>query len=398
MLRITVSIAAIALSLSAISAHAQEVVLGQLYGNGVHAYFAGDFVRAHDQLSAAVAGGSRDPRVYYFRGLAYLKLGRGPEATQDFQKGAELESKDTNRSFNVARSLERVQGAARRQLETYRVVARLAALEEANKIRKARFEAIQREEERVLRNQAAQAPAETVPASEAQPGEKAAEIDPFGNPPAPKEPAKSGDAKAAEPPAEPPAEPSTPLPAEKPADAGAFGSGAAEPPAKAAQPPVEMTPEKPATETKSAPKKSIFGALIKGGSEGIKKSVGGLGNMIPSGAGIPGAKAPGAMAPPANAVPGPAPAEADPFGPSSPENPAPPMPPAAAPPVAVPPSAEPKPSDDPFAPRTEQEKAPPPEKPAEAKVNPFQAEPVPAEKPAEKKPADEKPAAADPFA
>ena len=162
MLRILVLLAGALVAFSAVSAHAQEAVLGQLYGNGVHAYFAGDFAKAYDQLTAAVTAGSRDPRVYYFRGLAYLKLGRQPEATQDFQTGAALESKDLNRSFNVARALERIQGPSRQQLETYRVDARLAALEEADRIRKTRFEAIQREEDRVLRTQAAQAPAETL--------------------------------------------------------------------------------------------------------------------------------------------------------------------------------------------------------------------------------------------
>ena len=172
MLRILVLLAGALVAFSAVSAHAQEAVLGQLYGNGVHAYFAGDFAKAYDQLTAAVTAGSRDPRVYYFRGLAYLKLGRQPEATQDFQTGAALESKDLNRSFNVARALERIQGPSRQQLETYRVDARLAALEEADRIRKTRFEAIQREEDRVLRTQAAQAPTEPIPTPEAQPGAK----------------------------------------------------------------------------------------------------------------------------------------------------------------------------------------------------------------------------------
>lgn len=55
---------------------AQEAVLGQLYGSGVHAYFSGDYLKAYEKLTAASDAGSRDPRVYYFRGLVYLKLGR----------------------------------------------------------------------------------------------------------------------------------------------------------------------------------------------------------------------------------------------------------------------------------------------------------------------------------
>ena len=67
--------------LSAASAQAQDAaVLGQMYGSGVHAYFSGDYVGAHDQLTLAADGGTVDPRCYYFRGLAYLKLGRQEEA------------------------------------------------------------------------------------------------------------------------------------------------------------------------------------------------------------------------------------------------------------------------------------------------------------------------------
>ena len=170
-------------SMTAVTSHAQQIVLGQLYGNGVHAYFAGDVMKAYDQLSAAITAGSSDPRAYYFRGLAYLKLGREPEAIQDFQKGAALETKDLNRSYNVGRSLERVQGWARQKLETYRVDARLAALEEADRIRKVKFETIKREEERVLRKQAAQA--EVIPTPEI-PVEPKEDTDLFGNPAEPK--------------------------------------------------------------------------------------------------------------------------------------------------------------------------------------------------------------------
>lgn len=72
----------------------------------------------------------------------------------DFQKGATEEIKDVNKFYNVARALERVQGMVREQLEAYRVQVRMAALEEATRLRKARYEAIHREEARVLQRQA----------------------------------------------------------------------------------------------------------------------------------------------------------------------------------------------------------------------------------------------------
>ena len=145
-------------SLSAVPLFAQEAVLGQEYGAGVHAFFAGDYAGAYEQLSVAIQGGSKDPRAFYFRGLACLNLGREPDATIDFRKGAELESNDVNRFYDVGKALERVQGSARTELEKYRVAARMAALEAAEKVRKQRYEAIQREESRVLREQARNAP------------------------------------------------------------------------------------------------------------------------------------------------------------------------------------------------------------------------------------------------
>jgi hypothetical protein len=351
MLRMAVLFAGLLIVLSVtVPSPAQEVVVLQLYGSGVHAYFAGDFAKAYDQMTAAIAAGTRDPRIYYFRGLAYLKLGREAEATQDFQKGAQLESKDLHRAYNVGRALERVQGAVRQQLETYRVDARLAAFKEDDKIQKARYEAIQREEKRVLRSQAAQAPVEPIATPNGQPAAKAAETDPFGNPPAePAEPPKGGEQKAAEP------------PVEKPAEAGAFGSGdAAEKPAEPKTTPFQeepATPATPAASNKTPPKQSILGAFLKGTEAGIKKSIGSassLGNMLPIG------KGPGGTMP--AGIPGasPAPAAIDPFGASG-EQPAPPKKAEAETPAAPPSVA------DPFATGPEEKKAAPPEKPAEPK-------------------------------
>lgn len=174
-------------TLCAAAASAGDAVLRQEYGSGVHAYFAGDYLAAHERLTAAIDGGSRDPRAYYFRGLVYLKLGRGPEAKMDFRQGAELEGKDLNRFYNVGKSLQRVQGEARLELERYRVEARMAALEEAERIRKARYEAIRREEERVLREQAVAAPQQPIEpappqAEDANPFAVPEEANPFAEP------------------------------------------------------------------------------------------------------------------------------------------------------------------------------------------------------------------------
>jgi hypothetical protein len=287
MSRSLVLLAGLVVSFFAASAHAEEAVLGQLYGNGVHAYFAGDYAKAYDQLAAAVDGGSRDPRVFYFRGFSYLQLGREQEALQDFQHGAKLESKDMNRTYNVARSLERIQGSLRKQLESYRVEARLAATVEANQVRKAKFEAIQREEERVLKSQAEKGGpfnaggerAATAPATEEK-KPAAAEENPLPDEPEMK-------------------------PAENPDEAGGFGSGE----------------EKPAAKEKSPVKKSIFKAIIKGGASSLKESVNKTKGMIPGGKGGPMGPGPGMM-PQGQGMPGPQPGGSDVFGSGDEEKPA----------------------------------------------------------------------------
>src|SRR5262245_17536833 len=50
-------------------APADEVLLANLYGSGVHAYNRGDFRSAHADFAAAIQDGSTDPRTFYFRGL-----------------------------------------------------------------------------------------------------------------------------------------------------------------------------------------------------------------------------------------------------------------------------------------------------------------------------------------
>jgi len=97
-------------------------------GSGIHAFYEGDFARAHDELTNAVEAGSSDARAYYFRGLAALKLGRSSEAEADFTLGAEREAADGS-VLRVSRALERVQGCDRLALEKHRSRARLVSLQ-----------------------------------------------------------------------------------------------------------------------------------------------------------------------------------------------------------------------------------------------------------------------------
>ncbi len=160
------------------AAIAQDSVLAELYGHGVHAYFAGQAQQAHEYLTTAIDQGTRDPRAFYFRGLSYTALGRPDEANADFLKGAELETHGADRVYPVSHSLQRVQGVNRMAIERNRVQARIAARTKTVKATQARYESLEQAEGQVLRNPNRTQPA---PAKELVGTPPAAdESDPFG--------------------------------------------------------------------------------------------------------------------------------------------------------------------------------------------------------------------------
>jgi len=345
MFRSLTLLAAALVSLSAASLHADDAVLGQMYGSGVHAYFSRDYLKAYEYLTSAIDGGSTDPRCYYFRGLTYVKLGREPEAGMDFAKGAESESRDVDAVYDVARSLGRVQGGTRLMIERYRVKARLAALKHAEEVRKARYEATRTEEKRVLHP-----PIETVPGL---PGEASAKpvVQPVPKPvpekPIPEDvfepnpvqqpqPEKTG-GQTTKPPVESP--PAGKKPVTEPAP-GPTGGQPTESPLQA--PPADKKPvTEPAPGPTGGPTKSggIFGAL----GRALGKAVAGDRQLppLPIGPGMQpdeGGDDPFKLEPKAGPPP-----KTPPVAPPA----APPAPPPAAPP-ATPPKVPPATPDDPF--------------------------------------------------
>ena len=67
-------------------AHASDPAVRAVYGDGVHSFYSGDFQQSHNYLSQVVDLGTDDPRVYYFRGLSALQLGKRNAADADFKK------------------------------------------------------------------------------------------------------------------------------------------------------------------------------------------------------------------------------------------------------------------------------------------------------------------------
>ena len=422
---------------------AQDAILGQMYGSGVHAYFTQEYRQAYDFFTSAINGGSVDPRCYYFRGLTYLKLGREEEAKADFEQAAKLETADVNQSFrvgSVGRSLERIQGSERQMLEGYRAQARMMAMQRAENLRKARYEEVQKQEKRVTLQQT-----EGAPAQGAAPGTPIPPVDePFKAGPAPSEkaapeapktpvgaapkapapgeenPFDVGPAKetAPKPTAPAPKEPAAAAPKEKVEDP--FAEGAKDKPAaeKPAAPkpaatenpfgidePAKAKPAAPPAGEKPAPdagaKKgggSVFGAMGKA----LGKAIGDIGEKpgdqakpaapAPAPAGTKPAATENPFAPPPAETKPAAPAAGNPFG----DAPAEKKPAAPAPAAPAKDLVKEKPAvapDDPFGAGGEEPKAKASEKPAADLLGLDAADEKPAKKPTAKKPTAKKPAA-----
>jgi len=234
----------------AVRAAGEQFAVTASYGSGVHAYYSGKYQQSYEDFSVAVEAGSLDPRVFYFRGLAALKLGRSDEAQADFSEGAKQEAAGWS-GRPVSRSLERVQGPDRLRLEQYRTRARVVAIKRDKEAGQRRYSEFTDAAPDVLRKRPSNSQSTEIDAAEPvtrqprrppmrveDPAEEPMEApvpgpaeDPFGEStaedtpkPAPPEPevAEKEDGEAEMPP--------TDLPAEAPpATDEPFGSEAAEP-------------------------------------------------------------------------------------------------------------------------------------------------------------------------
>lgn len=98
--------------------------LDRMYTQARTAYFAERYEDAGLVFDEIISRyNSRDPRVYYFRGLCLEQLGRDEDAADDFQMAVELELAPANFRIDVDVALERVQGDVRTALESHRQAA-----------------------------------------------------------------------------------------------------------------------------------------------------------------------------------------------------------------------------------------------------------------------------------
>ncbi|MEE2938129.1 MAG: hypothetical protein VYA84_19245 [Planctomycetota bacterium] len=120
------------------TAGAQSALLAEMYGRGVHAYNAGMLEESLQQLTMAIDNSIQDPRAYYFRGMIYRVTGRPEQAKSDWQAGAKMEAAGRING-SIGRSLSRLQGSARIELESIRQQAKVEAMAAAIKRSKERY-------------------------------------------------------------------------------------------------------------------------------------------------------------------------------------------------------------------------------------------------------------------
>ncbi len=137
---------------TAASAIEKELSPTELYGQGIHAYFAGDLEQAIHSLTAAIDRSDQDPdpKPYFFRGLALSQQGGMEAAQADFAKGAALEAVNGTRSHDVSAALQRIQGTMRTEIERQRSAALKLASEKKKEANRARYEQLKRSERNVL--------------------------------------------------------------------------------------------------------------------------------------------------------------------------------------------------------------------------------------------------------
>jgi hypothetical protein len=137
---------------------AQDAQHRVLYGQGVHAYYNGDYESALRHLTATISKNTNDPRSYYFRGLTNAKLGNDEASLADLKKGAAIEALDDRGVYQVSTALQRIQGQSRLQIEKLRQQARLDIVATEKVRLQARYEQQQKDETAVLRKPSQTAP------------------------------------------------------------------------------------------------------------------------------------------------------------------------------------------------------------------------------------------------
>ncbi len=131
----------------------QPPEMAATYGRGVHAFFARRTSDAEQMFSEVIAAGSADPRAYYFRAIARMRLERTHEAEDDMRIGAAYEARTPGIQHMIDQALQRVQGPARRTLERFRREGRLGNAQLRRHQSQQRYEQLRQRNPIVLRSE-----------------------------------------------------------------------------------------------------------------------------------------------------------------------------------------------------------------------------------------------------
>ncbi len=113
-------------SLLAADVFAVENQAEKLYGEGVHAFFDGDYAKTVNLLKQVERLGSEDPRPYFYLGLAYSRLGMEADAKATLKEAAAFEwVGQSTRDYGVSDALRRIQGIERLYVEAFRSKAKM---------------------------------------------------------------------------------------------------------------------------------------------------------------------------------------------------------------------------------------------------------------------------------
>ena len=169
---------------------ADSAALDELYGDGVHNFFSGDFVGAHQGADVSGAGRQQRSSRLLLPRFGLLAIGARAGCGDRFQSWREARNERERSLLRHQPRLERVQGRERAILERSRTQARLVAQQDLQRRRYERYERIRSAEPDVLMKPAPAA-AKKRPAPTAPP--VVANEDPFSDKvPAPEGAAEEG--------------------------------------------------------------------------------------------------------------------------------------------------------------------------------------------------------------
>jgi hypothetical protein len=136
--RIVGSLLIVASLLTAVQA-APNLDAPQVFAAAMLRFNRGEYQAAYPLFSTLIDAKFADPRAHYYRGLSAWRMGAFESAQDDFRAGAEVEASNPDALGMMSIQMYRIQGPARRALETARNEARLAAYARREKERWEQF-------------------------------------------------------------------------------------------------------------------------------------------------------------------------------------------------------------------------------------------------------------------